>query len=128
MGKFAIDCKGGKTKQDKKNECNINTILAKARKNGMLPYSQRVPHFGDYSDPKTFHEAQNTVLRAQLQFAGLPANVRDTFNNNPADFLEFATNPDNNAEMVKMGLLPAVTPAKTVDTPVTPSNDDDKIK
>jgi phage internal scaffolding protein len=46
----------------------------------------------------------NFIIQAQEDFALLPANVRKRFNNDPGEFFEFATNPDNYDDMVKLGL------------------------
>ena len=51
-----------------------------------------------------FQEAMEIVELAKLQFAALDAHVRKRFDNDPAKFLEFAEDPKNGQELVKMGL------------------------
>ena len=51
-------------------------------------------------------------------FLDLPAKVRDRFKNDPGQFLEFATDPSNVDELVKMGLATKVhKPGELIETP-----------
>lgn len=88
-----------------KDECDINMIMKKFEKTGQLPEMiKNNPQYGDFTDAPDYQTALHTVMHAQEQFANLSAKVRNRFNNDPAEFLEFATNPENLKEMVKMGL------------------------
>jgi phage internal scaffolding protein len=104
-----------RTKQSFRNETDVNSIMAKFHQTGELPgLINSNPRYGDFSTIDTYQDSLNTVMLAQDQFAALPSLVRERFHNNPAEFLEFATNKTNNAEMAKMGL--------TKKTPTQPSN------
>ena len=105
--KVSIDCSGAShVKQSFVNECDVNQIMAKYKKTGLLPsLIKSNPSYGDYSDAVDFHEAHELVLKAREQFEALPAKARERFQNNPESFLEFAGNPANKAEMGAMGLL-----------------------
>lgn len=93
------------TKQSFKDECDINHILRRYQKNGQLPdLIKENPRFGDFSSPHDYQESMNIVAFANEQFAALPAKTRERFNNNPELFLEFVDNPQNNAELIKLGL------------------------
>lgn len=93
------------TKQNHKAECDIHNILKRFNETGQLPDMIREnPQYGDFSNVKDYQESLEIVIKAEEQFAALPAKVRDRFNNNPAMFLEFATNPENGRELVKLGL------------------------
>jgi len=92
------------TKQSFKKECDINEIVRKAAATGILPAETRAKIYADFSDPMDYQTALNTVMDAQVQFENLPSKVREQFNNDPTKFLEFATNPENGTELVKMGL------------------------
>lgn len=95
----------GRTKQSHKDECDINYIMARFNKTGQLPdMIKRNPQYGDFSNPLTYQESQNVVIHAQTQFASLSAKVRERFGNNPQKFLEFAVDPKNGEEMVRLGL------------------------
>jgi len=105
-----------RTKQSFKDECDVNNIMAKYRKTGVLPSLIRAnPVYGDFANPVDFQEAHNLIILANEQFAALPALARERFNNDPAKFLEFCTNKANKEEMGRMGLLKEVpkAPEKT---------------
>lgn len=102
-----VDFKGTKSyaKQEFKDECDINRIMARYTRSGVFPPAVSVGRYGDFSDVDDFHSAQNLLIKAREQFAGLPAKVRDRFKNNPAEFLEFVHNKDNYKEALELGLL-----------------------
>lgn len=106
-----------KVQQNAKDECDINKIVKKANAQGFLPPSQKEALYADVSESGSYHEAMNVVLHAQEQFDALPSHVRKRFQNDPAEFLEFAHNPDNVDEMVSLGL------AKKRETIKTNAND-----
>jgi len=94
-----------RTKQDGAEEADINNIMAKFQKTGELPSTNsHTPIFGDFSTLPDFQEAQNIIAQATEQFAAMPAKLRDRFGNSPSNFLEWAENPANQDEMVKLGL------------------------
>lgn len=102
-----IDCSNDEiiVKQQFKDECDINTIVAKFNKLGQLPeLIRKDAKYGDFTAVPEYQHALDTVIKAQEQFEALDANVRDRFANDPARFLEFATNAQNLPEMVKLGL------------------------
>lgn len=93
------------TKQSFKDECDINNIMKKYKNTGMLPEMIKTqPQYGDFSEVSDYMESMNIVLKAQEQFQNLSADVRNRFQNDPALFLDFANDPKNGEEMVKMGL------------------------
>ncbi|AXH73339.1 MAG: internal scaffolding protein [Microviridae sp.] len=102
-----IDCSGdpGCTKQSFKEECDINSIVEKAQRTGQLPQMiAKDPMYGDFSGAMDYQSALNLVLKAESQFMGLEARVRDRFMNDPSAFLAFMEDPNNGPEIVKLGL------------------------
>lgn len=97
----------GRTQQHFKDECDVNNIMKKYEKTGVLPQLQGTGLYGDYSDPVDFQEALNTVNQATEQFENLPAKVRERFDNDPRKFLEFTGDARNREELGEMGLLNA---------------------
>lgn len=95
--------------QSMKDETDINVIMAKYRKTGLLEHVNR--YQGDYGDftqaPESYHDAYNRVLAADEMFLDLPAQIRSEFNNDPGAFLAFAENPANEDRMRELGLLPS---------------------
>lgn len=95
----------GKTKQADAPACDINNILKRYEENGVLPDMIRAnPQYGDFSNVPSYQEALETVMKAEEQFGALPAKIRERFNNNPASMLEFVNDPENGAEMIKLGM------------------------
>lgn len=103
-----VNCEKGssRTKQCFKDECDINKIMMKYRKTGILTDLIKTnPYYGDFSHPADYLEAIAIVRRADMQFNSLNAHIRNRFKNDPELFLEFVTNPDNKEEMRRLGLL-----------------------
>lgn len=106
------------TKQEFKDESDINVILARYQKTGLLinvNHNQAV--YGD-TTAQDFQEAMNVVAAAQSAFDDLPAHLRDRFQNDPAQLLDFVHNEDNRAEAEELGLVPKSAP-KTENQPIT---------
>lgn len=101
------------TQQDDANETDINVIVARFTKTGQLPQLQAAPLSGDFTTALDFRECQERLHAANMAFAEIPAKIRSRFNNDPAEFIEFASNKDNLDELRKLGLAnPAAPPPK----------------
>jgi len=99
-------CDGdSRTHQSFKDECDINNILNRYARTGVLPQMIKSnPRYGDFATVQSYQDACNVVLLAQEQFNALDANVRDRFNNDPSKFLAFCSDEKNKAEMISLGL------------------------
>lgn len=105
------------TKQEFKDECDINRIMARALRHGVLP-QQPGALYGDFSEVGDYQEAQNIILHAQQQFAALPSKVRERFDNDPANMLRFVSDPKNKEEGRKLGLYNPELPAPVKPAPM----------
>ncbi|WNK15022.1 MAG: internal scaffolding protein [Microvirus sp.] len=95
-----------RTKQSFRDECDINRIMARYAKSGVLPDLIRGnPQYGDFSSVADYQSALNIVVLAEEQFASLDGQVRARFGNDPACFLSFCSDPANRSELARMGLL-----------------------
>lgn len=103
----AIVCSGGRTRQEFAEECDINVIMRRYQTHGLLPPNGRQMQYGDFVDMPDFLDAMNTVARANEAFAALPAHVRKRFSNDPAEFCDFVSDPENIDEVRKLGLAKA---------------------
>lgn len=94
-------------------ECDINTIVDRFGITGQLPENVRTPLEGDFSEVTDYQTAINMVIAADVAFAEMPSRVRERFNNDPARFVAFASDPANLDECRKLGLAnpPAREPA-----------------
>lgn len=104
--KPVLDCshEESKTEQHHKDRTNVNNIIKKYHKTGVLQTLNTIE--GIYGDVTgvDFQSAMDLVTSAQEMFQALPSKVRAKFANNPALFLDFADNPDNREALVEMGL------------------------
>lgn len=109
------------TKQSMKNECDINVIMKKFEKTGVVTHlNERQGNYVDFSEGFDFHSCMNRVKAATDMFMTLPASLRGHFNNDPGYFLEFVSNPANEGAMIDLGLKkkPEVAPATPAAAPV----------
>lgn len=101
------------TKQSMKDECDINLILAKYQRTGIIDFAaKQEPRYGDAS-AVDFQQALNVVIRANEMFAELPSSMRKRFQNSPEEFMAFVDDPENVEESIRLGIrtAPVVSPA-----------------
>lgn len=104
------------TQQHFKEEADVINIIKKHDRTGLIEYVNRsVAQYGDFTEVNEYRESLDKVNAANTAFMEIPAAIRARFNNDAGAFFEFATNPKNLDEMVKLGL--AVAPVKE---PVVP--------
>lgn len=97
-----------RTKQEFRDETNINNVVAQHAVTGQFTHvSSVMPEYGDFSNVMDYQEARNQILQAELAFAQLPAAVRKRMGNDPATFIDFLEDPNNQEEAVKLGLAEA---------------------
>lgn len=99
-----------RTKQDFKAQCDINNIIKGFTMTGQITHISAKAAQGaflDLPDGLDFQAALNTVIAGENAFMALPAKIRDRFHNDPAEFLEFVTDPANADELVSLGIRQA---------------------
>jgi len=93
------------TEQAHKNECDINHILMKYDKTGLITnVSKFEGHFGDISG-QDFKQMQDQIATAKTMFNQLPVEIRNRFDNKPAELLTFMDNPENRNEAIELGII-----------------------
>lgn len=100
-----------RTHQSFAKDADINNIMAKYRKTGILVdptlvNSARQPRFGDFSDIVDYASIVNRITQANADFMTLSAEVRAKFDNDVEKCLVFIADPKNLVEAVKLKLLP----------------------
>lgn len=93
-----------RAKQSMKQECDINFIVGQYKKTGLITHVSRQAGYYDNVETLDFHTAMNIIANAEQTFDQVPAHIRKKFGNDMAAFYEFAQNPENIDEMVKLGL------------------------
>lgn len=96
-----------RTKQSMKDECDVNRIISNYTKTGLLtPVTQDPGIYVDVSEVGDYKSALAQIDLAEGMFNQLPSTIRAKFRNDPAEFLDFASDETNKEEMIGMGLLP----------------------
>lgn len=99
-------CTGeSRTKQEFRDECDINNIIKKFQRTGVLPVNGSRAIQGDFSDVPDYQTALNMVSQVEGAFAELPAKVRERFQNNAAQLMSFLDDPRNRSEAESLGLI-----------------------
>lgn len=112
--RVSLVCGPTRTKQSFREQVNINSILARHRRSGMLDHvNGKTPFYGDVSGIADYQEALNVVHRASELFNGMSAAVRRRFDNDPVRMIEFLQDPSNLKEAQELGMVvkPPVVPA-----------------
>lgn len=93
------------TKQEFKDECDINVLMSKYQSTGQMPVlNERAPQYLDVTGID-YQTSMEFVAGAQTLFNELPSRIRERFSNDPAQFLDFCSNENNRPEMAELGLL-----------------------
>lgn len=95
-----------RAKQAFKDECNINNIMARYEKTGLIDHiKENQGRYVDAPSHEDFHQAMNLVTSAKSMFESLPSKIRSDFKNDPSLFLDFVADESNREQMVKYGLV-----------------------
>jgi len=92
------------TKQEYRDDVDINKIIAKFKITGELPV-KKGGYYADVSRIPDYQTILDQVNQAQEMFMTYPAAIRARFNNDPGQLLDWAADPKNRPEAVKMGIL-----------------------
>lgn len=119
------------TQQHSKDEVDINKIMARYIKTGVIDHVQKYQPQYTENNEVDYHESMNVIRKADEMFLELPSSVRKTFHNDPAKFLEFVNDENNIDKLSEMGLTSktksptgdktTAPPAKTAEPKTPPS-------
>ncbi len=97
----------GRTKQSFKNGTDINRILAKAHKTGVISHLNKYGAiYGDFSDMPDLLQANERLARGQQIFDELPSEVRAEFRQEIGEFYKYVNDPANKDDLATK--LPAL--------------------
>lgn len=98
-------------KQAFKDECDINTIMSKYQKTGLIEHVQKVQgSYGDFTSVQDYQLSLNQVIEAQEAFEHLPAKIRARFQNDPSHLMSFLEDAANRDEAIALGLVEPSSP------------------
>lgn len=114
-------------RQEFAEEADINILMSRFEKTGMLPSNVRGPgNYLDVSEMPDLQEAMRMIAEATNSFMTLPAVARREFDNDPAKFVTFAQDAANIDRLREWGLaapLPVEPPPTRVEVVNPPSAD-----
>jgi len=118
-----IETGPGLTKQSMAKETDINLIMAKYQRTGLVNFVNE--NQGEYMEAPDmdFHQAIDYIAKSKELFDEMPSSLRKRFNNDPGEFLDFVHDENNADEMVELGLAkrtpeePPAAPAEPAETP-----------
>lgn len=93
------------TKQEFKDDCDINLIVKRYKKDGVITHvNPDNPIFAEFA-PQDYRNLLDLSIEADQAFKDLPSSLRKRFNNDPVQLMEFVSNIDDNYdEGVELGL------------------------
>jgi len=121
-----VNAKGGKTKQSFKDRADVNKIVERFRRTGMVDHLARVaPAFRDLTGVQDLHSTLNVIAAGRSAFQSLPAVVRSKFENDMTKLVSFISDPKNVHESIALVLVVApegyVAPGQTPPAAQTPA-------
>lgn len=102
-------------KQQFKDECDINIIMTRYEKQGVLTHvNNKIPSF-TVADGESFTEIMQKLSAAKEYFESLPSAIRNRFGNSVEQFVDAANNPEYAEQLKDLGFVDpaAVTQAET---------------
>jgi len=114
------------TEQNHKKACDINSIMAKYNKTGLVDHiNNHQAKYGDVSGAD-FENAQNLIADQKTIFHELPANVRFEFDNDPAQYLDLVMTDEGVEELGN--LLNPVDPEPEKEAPERAQEASEQVK
>jgi len=109
------------TKQEFKDDADINVIVRRFAVTGQLPQGVVAPVYQDFEGVFDFQSAMNILAGAESAFMAMPADVRYRFHNSPQEFVAFCSDDANRAEAERLGLVFRRSEGDAPAAPVPPS-------
>lgn len=95
-----------RTEQNHKGSVDINEIVSKAGGVDRIAATQNILAMSFDTNPyNNFEEMMILVAKGEESFMSLPAQVRDEFDNSPAKYMDFVTNPENKDALIERGWM-----------------------
>ena len=123
--KVTITTLDARTEQCHRDECDINKIIAKYDRTGVLTHVNDFEARYEDLTGLDYQTMLNTVANANSMFEGLPSEIRNQFANDPAKFISFMDDENNNEQMYEMGLKqrPIPEPIVSQSEPISNGNE-----
>lgn len=93
-----------KVKAEFQKEADINLIMDRFKKSGVFPTNGKTPMYMDTTQIPNLQTAMQVMIEAEKAFLALPAKIRKEFDNNPMQFVEYASDVKNLDKLREWGL------------------------
>lgn len=104
--------------------CQTDTIIRKYNMMGINPFiAAGGSQYLDTTQIPSFVAAQNVQIKVKEYFEGLPSDIRLEFNNDPMEFAEFVSDPQNAEYLREIGVLAPLPAEKEGDKQPASSGD-----
>lgn len=94
-----------RTSQEFREEVDINTIVGRFLKTGVMPENLPLIFDGDFTQVADFRGAQDLIVQARESFQALPAGIRAKFDHDAGAFVAWASDRKNYDEALALGLV-----------------------
>lgn len=115
LGKSFVDENGeilpSRTKQSFKAECDIQNILRKFQRTGVIEHARRFSGEFGHAPAVDFKTAMDIVAAGKSKWEELPTTLKQRFGS-AESFLEFFQDEANRSEAEKLGLVEKRSPAE----------------
>lgn len=98
----------GRTKQSDRDRTNLRKTIERYQRTGQEPPHARRPEealYADFTNVGDYLEMTKKVFAAQEAFEGLPARVRDHFDNEPGALVAAYFDESRQEELVELGII-----------------------
>jgi phage internal scaffolding protein len=95
-----------KTQQQFADEVDVNNIMRKYQQTGELHHlNLKAGRYEDLTGLTDYQEMLHAVKHAEETFNALPSDVRNKFDNNPQQLIDFLGDSNNRDEAIRLGLV-----------------------
>lgn len=118
-----VRCGPSRTKQAHASECDINAIVRRYDKDGVITHLRNdQANYADVSEMGSYRETLHTVREARADFLELPHEIRAEFDNDAVAYLDFLATASSDDIKALEGLLTPPGPLTVTEVPpVTPN-------
>jgi phage internal scaffolding protein len=116
-----INTQPSMTKQNLKDDADVNKIIKRYNKTGVLPNMNKLEAIYGEITSQDLQDALNKVDASYEAFSEVPSQIRGQFENDAGKFIDYATNPANIDQMRQWGLAP--TPEAPPEPPPEPPSE-----
>jgi len=96
-----------RTQMQYKDQVNVNNIMKKFKKTGSITHLRNAKEgvYADLTQITDYAESLMQIKKADEAFLSIPSEIRNKFQNNPANLISYLKDPKNTEEAIKHGLL-----------------------